>query len=123
MSDELEGWEYQTILVAGPYNQYCLVELEASGKEGWELVQINAGGVALMKRRRAVEIERLRAIVQELLAALKQLVERLKQVHADPAYLSVWTVNRIHCGPYKGPQYVKELEAASAAVAKVEGGR
>jgi hypothetical protein len=54
MNDEPK-WEYNTISVLAPYNQYSTVELNASGEEGWELVQINAGGVALMRRRANAE--------------------------------------------------------------------
>ena len=57
----------------------------------------------------ADEIARLRA-------ALKKLIERLDFVHEDPAYLSVWTVNQFHVGPYQGPTYVDELEAARRAL-------
>lgn len=69
----------------------------------------------------AIEIERLRAVNAELLAALKLLDERLEIVHNDPAYKSVWAINQIHTGPYQGPTYTAELANARAAIAKAEG--
>lgn len=48
--------------------------------------------------------------------ALKGLVDRLDEIHADPAYRSVWTINQIHAGPYTGPTYVEALARARAAL-------
>jgi hypothetical protein len=88
MNDEPDGWEYQTIMVAGPYNQYCLVELEASGKEGWELVQVNEGGIALMRRRRAVvEIKKLHTERDDLRNTLLEAQAEIKKLHTDRAEL------------------------------------
>lgn len=58
------------------------------------------------------ELERVRE-------ALKGLVDRLDEIHADPVYKSVWTVNQIHAGPYTGPTYVEALARARAALASV----
>jgi hypothetical protein len=52
-----------------------------------------------------------------LLAAARALCERLKVIHDDPLYLSVWTSAWNHGINYEnGPKYDKELEALEAAV-------
>jgi hypothetical protein len=48
--------------------------------------------------------------------ALEGLVNRLDEIHADPAYKSVWTVHQIHVGPYRGPTYVDALARAREAL-------
>jgi hypothetical protein len=48
--------------------------------------------------------------------AAKALIERLEYVHNHPAYVSVWTINQIHAGPYQGPKYDKELIALREAL-------
>ena len=54
--------------------------------------------------------------LEEMRGALAALVSRLDEIHADPAYKSVWTVNQIHAGPYSGPTYVEALARARAAL-------
>lgn len=54
--------------------------------------------------------------MNELYLAALALVEKMDEVGNDPAYLGVWTLAQLHLGPYKGPQYVKELEALKAAL-------
>lgn len=49
--------------------------------------------------------------------ALAGLVGRLDEIHADPAYRSVWTMSQIHGGPYNGPTYTAELASAREALA------
>ena len=49
-----------------------------------------------------------------LRAVLEGLVDRLEEIHADPAYQTVWTVNQIHAGPYRGPTYAEALARAKA---------
>jgi len=51
-----------------------------------------------------------------LRAALQGLVDRLDEIHADPAYQSVWTSYMIHGGRYQGPTYVDALARARAAL-------
>jgi hypothetical protein len=63
------------------------------------------------------EVARLRE-VQEKASAL---VARLKYVHDDPKYQSVWTLAQVHGYPYIGPKYTDELNALNAALA--EGGK
>jgi hypothetical protein len=53
----------------------------------------------------------------EVHSALANLVAKLNEVHRDPRFRSVWTVNQIHVGPYSGPTYTEELDAAEAALA------
>jgi hypothetical protein len=54
--------------------------------------------------------------VSEIEQALRALVDRLDEIHADPAFKSVWVVNQIHAGPYRGPTYVDALARARAAL-------
>ncbi|MDD5198564.1 MAG: DUF4177 domain-containing protein [Terrimicrobiaceae bacterium] len=44
-------WEYR-VLNAGLHNRQLESLLNSNGAEGWELVQINAKGVAILKRRK-----------------------------------------------------------------------
>jgi len=53
-----------------------------------------------------------------LRATLDRLVKRLDEIHDNPAYKSVWTINQLHCGEYKGPTYTDELDAARRALGK-----
>lgn len=59
-----------------------------------------------------VEIEQLRPIANAAMA----LRDKLKAIHDDAAYQSVWTVNQLHAGPYQGPTYTDELAALDAAL-------
>jgi hypothetical protein len=56
----------------------------------------------------------------QLADALRGLVDRLDDVHIDPAYKAVWEIHQLHAGPYAGPTYVADLEKARAAAAAVE---
>ena len=67
-------------------------------------------------RRAGEQEDALRARMAQLEAALSGLVNRLDEIHADSAYKSVWTVNQIHVGPYRGPTYVEALDRARAAL-------
>ena len=60
-------------------------------------------------------------VIERLREALQGLVDRLDEIHADPAYKSVWTVNQIHVGPYTGPTYVEALARARAALKAARG--
>lgn len=53
----------------------------------------------------------------DMRAALEALVTRLELCHADPDYISVWTISQLHVGPYTGPTYEAELINAKAALA------
>lgn len=48
--------------------------------------------------------------------ALKNLVDRLEEIHNDSRYTAVWSNYYIHGGKYTGPTYVKELEEAKEAL-------
>ena len=54
--------------------------------------------------------------MSELREAAQALVDCLQHVHQHPDYLSVWTSNQLHNGPYKGPQYFAELNRLIAAL-------
>lgn len=69
-----------------------------------------------MSDDRYAVIDRTIARIHKLEAALNGLVERLDEIHADPAYKSVWTIHQLHAGPYQGPTYVEALARARAAL-------
>lgn len=48
--------------------------------------------------------------------AATRFVEKLRLVHADARYQSVWTVAQLHIGPYTGLKYDEELEALKKAL-------
>lgn len=52
----------------------------------------------------------------ELETLARTLIDKLKVIHADPAYQAVWTLAHLHHGPYHGPEYADELRALSACV-------
>ena len=52
----------------------------------------------------------------KLRQAAEALVKKLEVVHADPAYISVWTLNQLHNGPYRGPIYTEEFNELRKAI-------
>lgn len=56
------------------------------------------------------------AALYELRTALGNLIKQLDFVHGSPEFRSVWTVSHIHVGPYDGPKYEDELNAARVAL-------
>lgn len=54
----------------------------------------------------------------EVREALAALVKRLDEIHADPAYKSVWVINQLHAGSYTGPTYVDALVRAREVLAR-----
>lgn len=57
------------------------------------------------------------ARLEALREALRGLVRRLDEIHADGRYKAVWEISQLHVGPYIGPTYVEALNAARAALA------
>jgi hypothetical protein len=51
-----------------------------------------------------------------LRAALEGLVTKIDLISKDPRYEAVWLIAQIHNGPYTGPTYSAELDAARAEV-------
>ena len=49
-------------------------------------------------------------------AAARALRDKLKAIHDDPAFKSVWVVNQLHTGPYQGPTYTAELAELDRAL-------
>jgi hypothetical protein len=49
-------------------------------------------------------------------AAARALRDKLKAIHDDPAFKSVWVVNQLHTGPYNGPTYTAELAELDKAL-------
>jgi hypothetical protein len=52
-----------------------------------------------------------------LVDSLRNLVEKLDAVHADPAYKQVWEISQLHFGPYGGLTYTDELATARTVIA------
>jgi hypothetical protein len=57
--------------------------------------------------------------VRELIEKATALTEKLKAIHANPRYQSVWMVSQIHVGQYEGPKYDEEQDAMDAALARL----
>ena len=86
-----------------------------------DLAQLDpAGGYTDSERRKAEQ--RIQALGAAMLAALEALVNQLEVCHNDERFRSVWVLSHLHIGPYSGPKYESELEAAKAAIAKARGG-
>lgn len=51
--------------------------------------------------------------IEEKAAAL---VKKLREVHEDPRYLSVWMMAQVHGSMYAGPFYTDELGALEKAL-------
>jgi hypothetical protein len=54
--------------------------------------------------------------VSEIERAARALRDKLKAIHDDPAFASVWIINQLHAGPYNGPTYTTELAALDRAL-------
>lgn len=63
--------------------------------------------------------EDLKKEVVELRLGLRNLVNKLNLIGANPQYLSVWTLHMVHGGHYTGPTW----EAEKIAAEKLLGGR
>jgi hypothetical protein len=55
--------------------------------------------------------------------AANALCAKLREIHADSRYLSVWTLHQNHHGQYTGPKYVDELAVLEAALSAARGSR
>lgn len=92
--------------------------------------RLRAAEEALANARSVNEQMVTRAVYEGVLAErdkaldlLKALVNRLKFVHADSRYLSVWTCYAIHGGRYTEPTYTKEFEAAADWLSTIQAAR
>jgi hypothetical protein len=70
--------------------------------------------MAAILNHNIIRAEAAEATIAELRAALARLVDRLDFIHDDDKFKSVWIVNQLHVGPYTGPTYEAELNAARA---------
>jgi len=59
--------------------------------------------------------------LREIERAARALRDKLKAIHDDPVFMSVWVINQLHAGPYKGPTYTAELVALDEALAVRDG--
>lgn len=57
---------------------------------------------------------------QDAVAVLKALVDRITEVDSHPEYMAVWECAQLHRGPYRGPQYEAEMNAAKAFLATAQ---
>jgi hypothetical protein len=53
--------------------------------------------------------------------AANALCAKMREIHEDSRYLSVFTLHQLHHGPYAGPNYVDELAALEAALSAAKG--
>lgn len=70
-------------------------------------------GPRMIAARQAIE----QAAVRPWREALGNLIKKLDHVHDSEAYLAHWMAGHVHIGPYQGPTYKDELEAARALLA------
>jgi hypothetical protein len=61
------------------------------------------------------------AEAKELRGALDVLVSRLRVIHEDPRYKSVWQLYALHGGVYIGPSYKDQLDGAESVLKRWEG--
>lgn len=54
--------------------------------------------------------------------AAKELVLKIKAIHANEEYKSVWALAAIHGNPYVGPKYDQEIKALAEQVGLVDSG-
>jgi len=52
----------------------------------------------------------------ELRAAAEALLKQLEVVHDNQEYATVWSIYQLHCGPYRGPQYTKQMRRLRKAL-------
>lgn len=109
-SDKFENWP-------GPK---CIAE--TFGRAGPDIrpdAEANAAFIVAIEN----EYPALRAMAEgyeEMLGALKDLVSAITRCHDDEGFRTVWTISQLHIGPYAGPQYVNEFQAAKAVLAKAQ---
>ncbi len=75
---------------------------------------------AMMLELDAKEIKAITTDYRTLHDAAKELILRMKVIHANDEYKSVWTLAGIHGNLYNGPTYEKELKALADAVELVQ---
>jgi hypothetical protein len=68
---------------------------------------------------RDATICRLRAALDVAEGALANLVAKLDEINAHPAFQSVFTMAAIHGAEYQGPNYSDALERARAALDEI----
>lgn len=78
-------------------------------------------GQRMQSRVAEARVASLTDQVGNLKAALGGLVDRLDVVHDDPRYRAVWELNQLRNGPYIGPNYWAELNAARAVATEPDG--
>jgi len=66
--------------------------------------------------RYQLKIEPLAAENKRLEEIFGALVAKMDLIHNDPKFVWVWQIAQLHCGPYTGPKYEDELNAARAAL-------
>ena len=70
------------------------------------------------------EVRFLKQLLGSAVMVMQKLSDRMTEIHDDPAYQSVWIVNQMHTGQYRGPTYIaelSELRKTLAAIAKATG--
>jgi hypothetical protein len=87
-----------------------LIEIEEEGTDRY------TGKQTLVRAILRAALAATSTPLAEAVTAAQALVDRLEFIHADPAYMAVWTSNHIHNGPYSGPQYKNELDDLKAAL-------
>jgi hypothetical protein len=78
-----------------------------------------AGALAELKFPAPVDRPALLAALAEAEKALTALTSKLRMLHDDPEYVSVWALAQSVRGPYRGLKYEEELIDAESALASI----
>mgnify|MGYP001608579524 CR=1 FL=1 len=60
-------------------------------------------------RDKAALADKLKAENERLRAVSTALTSKLRVIHEDEQFRTVWQIAHIHLGPYDGPTYTQEL--------------
>jgi len=129
-----QGYTHQELLaiLLDPHlpkseREHCLVrEIAALRDEVARVVRARKEDRELIDTHwlRQMALNRVLAKAKAEVARLKQQVDKagrlvaaIDLVHADPAYLGVWTMAQMHFGPYRGATFTAELAELKAALA------
>ncbi len=72
--------------------------------------------VKLAAYEAVIECEEREKYLARVEVTARELCDRLHYVHGSSEYKAVWELAHIHYGPYVGPTYLEELQAATESL-------